>query len=120
MEAYGGLPRSSTSTSKSPKRDDCPCQDDKENAHLIISQTIVDTLKSLKPWECPSPKLDAQRQKELLLDAKRTCKVVRKGVPVNYFYPMDSSFICATNANLLVRAYCIGVPGGKSTTLKGS
>ena len=37
--------------------------DDKENAHLIISQTIVDTLKSLK---MSFPKLDAQRQKELL------------------------------------------------------
>jgi PPK2 family polyphosphate:nucleotide phosphotransferase len=36
--------------------------DDKENAHLIISQAIVDTLKSLK---MSYPKLDAQRQKEL-------------------------------------------------------
>jgi len=36
--------------------------DDKENAHLIISQTIVDTLKSLK---MSYPKADAQRQKEL-------------------------------------------------------
>jgi PPK2 family polyphosphate:nucleotide phosphotransferase len=37
--------------------------DDKENAHLIISQTIVDTLKSLK---MSYPQVDAQRQKELL------------------------------------------------------
>ena len=37
--------------------------DDKENAHLIISQTIVDTLKALK---MSYPKPDAQRQKELL------------------------------------------------------
>ena len=37
--------------------------DDKENAHLIISQTIVDTLKGLK---MSYPKPDAQRQKELL------------------------------------------------------
>ena len=36
--------------------------DDKENAHLIISQTIVDTLKSLK---MSYPQADAQRQKEL-------------------------------------------------------
>jgi len=36
--------------------------DDKENAHLIISQTIVDTLKSLK---MSYPKLDRKRQKEL-------------------------------------------------------
>jgi PPK2 family polyphosphate:nucleotide phosphotransferase len=37
--------------------------DDKENAHLIISQAIVDTLKSLK---MSYPKPDAQRRKELL------------------------------------------------------
>jgi PPK2 family polyphosphate:nucleotide phosphotransferase len=37
--------------------------DDKENAHLIISQTIVDTLRGLK-MSYPQP--DAQRQKELL------------------------------------------------------
>jgi len=37
--------------------------DDKENAHLIISQTIVDTLKGLK---MSYPHADAQRQKELL------------------------------------------------------
>ena len=36
--------------------------DDKENAHLIISQVIVDTLKSLK---MSYPKPNAQRQKEL-------------------------------------------------------
>ncbi len=36
--------------------------DDKENAHLIISQTIVDTLKGLK---ISYPHLDAQRQKGL-------------------------------------------------------
>ena len=36
--------------------------DDKENAHLFISQTIVDTLKSLK---MSYPKADAQREKEL-------------------------------------------------------
>ena len=43
--------------------------DDKENAHLIISQTIVDTLKSLK---MSYPQADAQRQKEL--------KEIRKGL----------------------------------------
>ena len=43
--------------------------DDKENAHLIISQTIVDTLKGLK-MSYPQP--DAQRQKEL--------KEMRKGL----------------------------------------
>jgi hypothetical protein len=37
--------------------------DDKENAHLIISQIIVDTLKSLK---MSYPKPDAQHQKDLL------------------------------------------------------
>ena len=37
--------------------------DDKENARLIISQTIVDTLKGLK---MSYPQADAQRQKELL------------------------------------------------------
>ena len=37
--------------------------DDKENAHLIISRTILDTLKSLK---MSYPKSDAQRQKVLL------------------------------------------------------
>jgi len=42
--------------------------DDKENAHLIISQTIVNTLKSLK---MAYPKLDAQRQKELQRMRKR-------------------------------------------------
>ena len=36
--------------------------DDKENAHLIISQTIVDTLKSLK---ISYPQADTKRQKEL-------------------------------------------------------
>ena len=36
--------------------------DDKENAHLIISRIIVDTLKSLK---MSYPKADDQRQKEL-------------------------------------------------------
>lgn len=37
--------------------------DDKENAHLIISRTIVDTLKGL---HMSYPQADAQRQKELL------------------------------------------------------
>ncbi len=37
--------------------------DDKENAHLIISQAIVDTLKSL---HMSYPPADAKRQKELL------------------------------------------------------
>jgi PPK2 family polyphosphate:nucleotide phosphotransferase len=37
--------------------------DDKENAHLIISQAIVDTLKALK---MSYPQADTQRQKELL------------------------------------------------------
>ena len=37
--------------------------DDKPNAHLIISQAIVDTLKGLK---MSYPKADAQRQKKLL------------------------------------------------------
>ena len=37
--------------------------DDKENAHLIISQVIVDTLKGLK---MSYPQADAKRRKELL------------------------------------------------------
>jgi hypothetical protein len=41
--------------------------DNKENAHLIISQTIVETLKDLK---MSYPKADPQRQKELLLMRK--------------------------------------------------
>ena len=46
--------------------------DDKENAHLIISQIIVDTLKGLK---MSYPKLDAQRHKELL---KMRTRLLRK------------------------------------------
>ena len=60
MKAYEAC----LSATSSPK---CPWfivpADDKENAHLIISQAIVETLKSLK---MSYPKADAQRQKELL------------------------------------------------------
>jgi len=45
--------------------------DDKENAHLIISQTIVETLKSLK---MSYPLADAKRKKELLQIRKRLIK----------------------------------------------
>jgi len=60
MKAYEAC-LSATSTSKSPWY--VVPADDKENAHLIISQTIVDTLKTLK---MSYPKADAQRQKQLL------------------------------------------------------
>ena len=60
MKAYEAC-LSATSTAKAPWY--IVPADDKENAHLIISQTIVDTLKSLK---MSYPKLDPQRQKELL------------------------------------------------------
>jgi len=60
MKAYE-VCLSATSTAKSPWY--IVPADDKENAHLIISQTIVNTLKSLK---LAYPKLNAQRQKELL------------------------------------------------------
>ncbi len=60
MKAYEAC-LSATSTSKSPWY--VVPADDKENAHLVISQIIVDTLKSLK---MSYPKLDPQRQKELL------------------------------------------------------
>ena len=66
MKAYEAC-LSATSNPKSPWY--IVPADDKENAHLIISQTIVDTLKSLK---MSYPKLDAQRQKEL--------KEMRKGL----------------------------------------
>ena len=60
MKAYEAC-LSATSTA------DCPWYivpaDDKENARLIISRVIVDTLKSLK---MSYPKLDAKRRKELL------------------------------------------------------
>jgi len=59
MKAYEAC-LSSTSTAKAPWY--IVPADDKENAHLIISQIIVDTLKSLK---MSYPKLDAQRQKDL-------------------------------------------------------
>ena len=45
--------------------------DDKENAQLVISQTILDTLKSLK---ISYPKLDAQRHKEMQ-KMRKTCYV---------------------------------------------
>jgi PPK2 family polyphosphate:nucleotide phosphotransferase len=51
---------SATSSSKAPWY--IVPADDKENAHLIISRAIVDTLKSLK---MSYPKTDARRQKEL-------------------------------------------------------
>jgi len=52
---------SATSTAKAPWF--VVPADDKENAHLIISQTIVDTLKSLK---MSYPKPDAKRQQDIL------------------------------------------------------
>jgi PPK2 family polyphosphate:nucleotide phosphotransferase len=52
---------SATSSSKAPWY--IVPADDKENAHLIISQAIVDTLKNLK---MSYPQADAKRQKELL------------------------------------------------------
>jgi PPK2 family polyphosphate:nucleotide phosphotransferase len=68
MKAYEAC-LTATSTSKAPWY--IVPADDKENAHLIISQTIVDTLKSLK---MSYPKLDAPRQKELLLMRKGLLK----------------------------------------------
>jgi PPK2 family polyphosphate:nucleotide phosphotransferase len=65
MKAYEAC-LSATSTSKAPWY--IVPADDKENAHLIISQTIADTLKSLK---MSYPKANAQRQKELLQMRKR-------------------------------------------------
>jgi len=59
MKAYESC-LSATSSAKAPWY--IVPADDKENAHLIISQTIVDTLKGLK---MSYPKPDAQRQKEL-------------------------------------------------------
>lgn len=66
MKAYEAC-LNATSTEKSPWY--IVPADDKENAHLIISQTIVDTLKNLK---MSYPKLDAKRQKDL--------KQMRKGL----------------------------------------
>lgn len=60
---------SATSTTKSPWF--IVPADDKENAHLIVSQTIVDTLKSLK---MSFPQASAQRQKELLQMRKALLK----------------------------------------------
>jgi PPK2 family polyphosphate:nucleotide phosphotransferase len=60
MKAYEAC-LSATSTVKSPWY--VVPADDKENAHLIISQTIVNTLKALK---MSYPKSDAKRHKELL------------------------------------------------------
>jgi PPK2 family polyphosphate:nucleotide phosphotransferase len=60
MKAYEAC-LSATSSPKSPWF--IVPADDKENAHLIISQVIVDTLKSLK---MSFPQADPQRQKELL------------------------------------------------------
>jgi PPK2 family polyphosphate:nucleotide phosphotransferase len=59
MKAYEDC-LSATSTAKAPWY--IIPADDKDNAHLMISQTILDTLKSLN---MSYPKLDAQRQKEL-------------------------------------------------------
>ena len=59
MKAYEDCLKA-TSTAKSPWY--IVPADNKENARLIISQTIVDTLKSLK---MSYPKLNAQRQKDL-------------------------------------------------------
>jgi len=59
MKAYEAC-LSATSSSKSPWF--IVPADDKENAHLIISQIIVDTLKSLK---MSYPKADARHKKEL-------------------------------------------------------
>jgi len=66
MKAYEAC-LSATSQSKSPWY--IVPADDKDNAHLIISQTIVETLKTLK---MSYPKPDALRQKEL--------KDMRKGL----------------------------------------
>ena len=60
MKAYETC-LSATSTAKAPWY--IVPADDKENAHLIISQAIVDTLKGLK---MSFPKPDVQRRKELL------------------------------------------------------
>ena len=60
MKAYEAC-LSATSTAQSPWY--IVPGDDKENAHLIISLTIVDTLKGLK---MSYPKPDTQRRKELL------------------------------------------------------
>jgi len=67
MRAYEAC-LGATSTAKAPWY--IVPADDKENAHLIISQTIVDTLKELK-ISYPHP--DAQRQKELLDMRKGLC-----------------------------------------------
>jgi polyphosphate kinase 2 (PPK2 family) len=65
MKAYEAC-LSATSNSKAPWY--IVPADDKENAHLIISQTIVDTLKAL---QMSYPRPDAQRQKELLQMRKK-------------------------------------------------
>ena len=41
--------------------------DDKENAHLIISQVIVDTLKKMR---LAYPRMDKAQRRELLLVGK--------------------------------------------------
>ena len=55
--------------------DDCPWYvvpaDDKENARLIVSQVIVDTMEKLK---MSYPKATAARRKELLAILKRLAK----------------------------------------------
>jgi PPK2 family polyphosphate:nucleotide phosphotransferase len=60
MKAYEAC-LNATSTLKSPWY--IVPADDKENAHLIISQTIVETLRRLK---MSYPRADTQRQKDLL------------------------------------------------------
>ena len=67
MKAYEAC-LSATSTPKSPWY--IVPADDKENAHLIISQTIVDTLKSLEnvlpSSRCPTPKRIASNAKSFV------------------------------------------------------
>jgi PPK2 family polyphosphate:nucleotide phosphotransferase len=73
MKAYEAC-LSATSTRKSPWF--IVPADDKDNAHLIISQVIVDALKSLK---MSYPKLDSQHQKDLLKMRKILIKGKIKG-----------------------------------------
>ncbi len=64
MKAYEAC-LSATSTAEAPWY--IVPADDKQNAHLIISQTIVETLKSLK---MSYPKAGAKRKKELKIMRK--------------------------------------------------
>jgi len=68
MKAYGEC-LGATSTTKAPWY--IVPADDKENAQLIISQVVVDTLKSMK---ISYPQVDSQRQKELIQIRKTLTK----------------------------------------------